>query len=141
MAIGSKLLLVEDDEPSREMMTRQLVRAGFRVSTAQSAAEARSMIDTTYNLVLLDLILPDDHGWELARKWKKSLELNHIPIVALTGLVPADEAEILCTFCDAYHLKPVQFSKLLVTMNRLLATTSSIRERMLDFRLENPTAT
>lgn len=128
MAVGAKLLLIEDDEPSRELMVRQLKRAGFSVWAASTAAEARVMATETFDLVLMDLILPDGLGWELAREWKNTAEFSHIPIVALTGQVPASEADVLCTYCDAYHLKPVQFTKLIVTMNRLLATRKAVSE-------------
>lgn len=133
MTIGAKLLLVEDDEPSRELMLRQMKRAGFDVTTARNVAEARQVIMENFDLVLMDLILPDGNGWELAREWKQSFKFAHIPIVALTGMVPAEEANVLCEFCDGYHMKPVQFSRLLITMNRLLASRKAVSQMGFEF--------
>jgi len=110
-----RILLVEDDEMSRDMLSRRLARKGFEVVIAadgeQGVAHARSAAP---DLILMDLNLPILDGWEAARKLKASPETRAIPIIALTShAMEGERAKALAAGCDDYDTKPVEFSRLM----------------------------
>lgn len=125
MLSGRKILLVEDDDDAREIMTRRLERAGASVMVARNVAEAHLLIQAKPEMILLDLVLPDGFGWDLAREWKANQQYCSIPIIALTAELPKEAGPVLCRLCDAYHLKPVQFNTLILSMNRLFCDGES----------------
>lgn len=110
MARKIKVLLVEDNEMSRDMLSRRLEGADFKVSTAKDAAEARQLIQEKPQVVLLDIMLPDVDGWTLVTEWKSSPEFQHIPVIAVSAMALKEHIERgLKAGCDAYLTKPVDF--------------------------------
>jgi len=110
-----RILLVEDDEMSRDMLSRRLARKGFEVVIAadgeQGVAHACSAAP---DLILMDLNLPILDGWEAARKLKAIPETRAIPIIALSShAMEGDRAKALAAGCDDYDTKPVEFSRLM----------------------------
>jgi len=119
----SRLLLVEDNEESRDGLARYLRRKGFEVLVApdgqQGLEAARS---GSPDLVLMDMSLPVLDGWEATRQLKADPRTRHIPVIALTAHAMAgDREEALAAGCDEYDTKPVEFSRLFGKIQALLA--------------------
>jgi CheY-like chemotaxis protein len=114
-----KLLLVEDNEVNRDMLSRRLERRGFTVAIAVDGQEAVTKARTEKpDLILMDLSLPVLDGWQATRQIKATLDLKHIPIIALTAhAMPADEQKALDAGCDAFDTKPVEFTRLLAKID------------------------
>ena len=117
-----KLLLVEDNEASREGLSRHLTRKGFEVLAAvdgqQAVAAARAEAP---DLVLMDMSLPVLDGWEANRQHKADPATRHIPVIALTAHAMAgDRDKCLAAGCDEYETKPVEFARLLDKVRALL---------------------
>jgi two-component system cell cycle response regulator DivK len=110
-----KLLLVEDNEVNRDMLSRRLERRGYSVAIAVDGQEALTKARTEKpDLILMDLSLPVLDGWEATRRIKASLDLKDIPIIALTAhAMPTDEKKALDAGCDDFDTKPVEFARLL----------------------------
>ncbi len=118
----AKILLVEDDEMNRDMLSRRLKRKGFDVIIAvdgrQGVAKASA---ESPDLILLDMSLPVTDGWEAARKIKGDPETRDIPIIALTAHAMAgDREKALEAGCDEYDTKPVDLPRLLGKINLFL---------------------
>jgi two-component system, cell cycle response regulator DivK len=109
------LLLVEDNELSRDMLRRRLTRAGFAVMTAGDGREALERMTTEQPaLVLMDMNLPVLDGWSACREARESPLLRAIPIIALTAhAMEADRQSALGAGCDDYATKPIDFPALL----------------------------
>ena len=110
-----RLLLVEDNEESRDGLSRHLRRKGYEVLTAvdgrQGLEAARSGAP---DLILMDMSLPVLDGWEATRQLKADPQTRHIPIIALTAHAMAgDREKALAAGCDEYDTKPVEFALLL----------------------------
>jgi CheY-like chemotaxis protein len=123
----AKVLLVEDNEESREGLSRHLKRRGFEVLTAadgrQGVAVARSEAP---DLILMDMSLPVLDGWEATRQLKAAPQTHDLPVIALTAHAMAgDREKALEAGCDDYDTKPVEFSRLLAKMEALLAKTAT----------------
>ena len=116
------LLLIEDNEMSRDMLARRLMRRGFSILTAQDgAAGLRLAREAQPDLILMDLSLPVLDGWEASRRLKHDVRTRHIPIVALTAHAMAgDEACARAVGCDDFDTKPVDLPRLLGKINVLL---------------------
>ena len=122
MAKKITVLLVEDNEMSRDMLSRRLEKADYSVTTAENAAQAREKIAEMPQVVLLDMMLPDETGWSLATEWKKSLEYSGIPIIAVSAMALRENVERgLQSGCDAYLTKPVDFKVLQEHIAELVA--------------------
>lgn len=121
MNIQGPVLLVEDNEINREMMTRRLDRAGLEVITATDGEQAlAAMREEQPAIVLMDMNLPVMDGWTASRTAKDDPELKHIPIIALTAhAMESDRLEALEAGCDDYATKPVDFPELLSKMETL----------------------
>lgn len=118
-----KLLLVEDNEMNRDMLSRRLARRGYEVLIAvdgeQGIAEAAKHRP---DLILMDMSLPVLDGWESTRRLKQDPELQSIPVLALTAHALAGERDkALAAGCDDYDTKPVDFVRLLEKIEALLA--------------------
>src|SRR5262249_42980282 len=118
----SKLLVVEDNEESRDGLTRHLRRKGYEVLAAvdgrQGLEAARSGAP---DLVLMDMSLPVLDGWEATRQLKADPQTRHIPVIALTAHAMAgDREKALAAGCDEYDTKPVEFARLLGKIRALL---------------------
>jgi two-component system cell cycle response regulator DivK len=118
----SKILLVEDNEMSRDMLSRRLERRGYQVIIAvdgqAGVALARSHAP---DLILMDMSLPMLDGWEATRQLKAAVETRAIPIIALTAhAMSGDREQALEAGCDDYDSKPVEFVRLLGKIQVLL---------------------
>ena len=111
----STILLVEDNELNRDMLARRLRRRGYDVLIAVDGQQGVHMAKTEMpDLILMDMSLPVLDGWEATRRIKAAVETQHIPIIALTAHVMADDrARALAVGCDDYDTKPVEFTRLL----------------------------
>ncbi len=111
----AKILLVEDNEMNRDMLSRRLARRGYDVVTAVDGEQGRTMAQTEMpDLILMDMSLPIIDGWEVTQQLKTAQETSHIPIIALTAHAMAGDRErAFSVGCDDYDTKPVEFSRLL----------------------------
>jgi len=118
----SKILLVEDNDMNRDMLSRRLQRKGYEVAVALDGQEGIAMAKSEHpDLILMDISLPIMDGWEALRRIKASSETQHIPIIALTAhVMPGDREKCLEAGCDDYDTKPVDFQRLLGKMQSLL---------------------
>ena len=117
-----KILLVEDNEMNRDMLSRRLTRRGFEVLLAEDGAAgvARARSEATA-LGLLDMSLPVLDGWEATRRLKADPATARIPVIALTAhAMSEDRDRALAAGCDDYDTKPIDLERLLAKMNGLL---------------------
>jgi len=119
----SKILLVEDNEANRDMLSRRLAKRGFEVVLAVDGAEGIQMaLHCSPDLILLDMSLPVLDGWSAARLLKGAASTQAIPILALTAhALSGDKEKALEAGCDDYDSKPVEFPRLLEKIHALLA--------------------
>lgn len=117
-----RLLLVEDNEMNRDMLSRRLRRAGFEALIAEDGAKALASIEAERPaLVLLDMNLPVVDGWSVCRRVRANAAIAHTPIIALTAhAMPEDRDKALGAGCDDYATKPIDFPALLDKIRRLL---------------------
>jgi two-component system, cell cycle response regulator DivK len=115
------ILLVEDNEMNRDMLSRRLERKGYTISMAVDGQQAVDMAATTNpDLILMDMSLPVLDGWEATRRIRASG--NTVPIIALTAhAMDGDERQAREVGCDDYDTKPVDLPRLLTKMEALLA--------------------
>jgi CheY-like chemotaxis protein len=111
----AKILLVEDNEMNRDMLSRRLVRHGFEVALAMDGADgvakARSF---SPDLILMDMSLPVIDGWEATRQIKADEQTRSIPVIALTAhAMEGDREKALAAGCNDYDTKPVDLKRLL----------------------------
>ena len=118
----AKILLVEDQEMNRDMLSRRLKKRGYEVSIAVDGAEGvEKARGEKPDLILMDMSLPVMDGWEAARAIKGDEGTKGIPIIALTAHAMAgDREKTLEAGCDEYDTKPVEFKRLLGKINGLL---------------------
>ncbi len=118
----AKILVVEDDELNRDMLTRRLERRGFEVIAAADGAEAIEKVrGETPALVLMDMSLPTVDGWEATRRLKADAATAAVPIIALTAhAMQGDRERALSAGCDEYDTKPIDLPRLLEKIERLL---------------------
>jgi two-component system cell cycle response regulator DivK len=121
-----KVLLVEDNEANRDMLTRRLQRRGFVVVFAVDGAEGVSKSKTELpDIVLMDMSLPVMNGWEATRAIKADAATKHIPVVALTAhSMAGDREKAMEAGCDDYDTKPVELPRLLEKMAALGITAA-----------------
>ena len=118
----AKILLVEDNELNRDMLSRRLARRGFDVVVAVDGGEGIEMAKSASpDLVLLDMSLPVLDGWEVAARLKAAADTRCIPIIALTAHAMAgDRQRALEAGCDDYDTKPIELDRLLEKVHALL---------------------
>jgi CheY-like chemotaxis protein len=118
----AKILLVEDNEMNRDMLSRRLQRRGFAIVLAEDGLDAiRQARSEAPDLILLDMDLPVLDGWEAARQMKADETLRKIPIIALTAhAMSGDKERALGSGCDDYETKPIDLNRLLAKMKTLL---------------------
>ncbi|HXT40516.1 MAG TPA: response regulator [Candidatus Angelobacter sp.] len=123
----AKILLVEDNEMNRDMLSRRLERRGYEVIIAEDgAAGVAKAKSESPNLILMDMSLPILDGWEATRQVKAAPESKSIPVIALTAHAMAgDEEKALAAGCDDYETKPVDLPKLLAKIDALLQSKGS----------------
>jgi len=117
-----KLLLVEDNEMNRDMLSRRLARRGYEVLIAVDGAEGiASATEHRPDLILMDMSLPVLDGWESTRRLKQQPETQGIPVLALTAHAMAGERDkAMAAGCNDYDTKPVDFARLLGKIESLL---------------------
>ncbi|HZT20210.1 MAG TPA: response regulator [Dongiaceae bacterium] len=117
-----KILLVEDNEMNRDMLSRRLIRKGYEVVMALDGQEAVSMAAAEKpDLILMDMSLPGLDGWEATRRIKAETGTARIPVIALTAHAMAgDREKALEAGCDDYDTKPIDFPRLLGKMTAML---------------------
>lgn len=123
-----KILLVEDNEMNRKMLSRRLERKGFQVIFAVDGERGVAMARTEApDLILLDMSLPVLDGWEATRQLKADAATMRIPIIALTAhAMSGDREKTMEAGCDDYDTKPVDLSRLLGKMLALLPASSAL---------------
>ena len=117
-----KILLVEDNEMNRDMLSRRLSRRGYEVGIAVDGREGIEKAKSgDYALVLMDMSLPEVDGWEATRRLREAPETKGLPIIALTAHAMAgDREKALEAGCDDYDTKPIELSRLLSKIEALL---------------------
>ena len=117
-----RILLVEDNDSSREMLTRRLRKNGYEVLTAIDGREALDMVRRDPpDLVLLDMMLPVMDGWTAVREMRADPAVRHIPVIALTAQAALeDRKRSIDAGCDDHETKPVDLPRLLLTIERCL---------------------
>src|SRR5881628_2542907 len=118
----ARILLVEDNEMNRDMLSRRLERKGYEVVVAVDGAEGVSCAQADApDLILMDMSLPVLDGWEATRQLKAAPATQGIPVIALTAHAMAGDRErALEAGCDDYDTKPVEFARLLAKIESLL---------------------
>ena len=119
-----RLLLVEDNEMNRDMLSRRLARRGFEVIVAEDGAQGLAAArEQLPDLILMDMSLPVLDGWEASRRLKADEMTRHIPVIALTAHAMAGDRErAMEAGCEDYDTKPIEFVRLLEKIDRILAT-------------------
>jgi CheY-like chemotaxis protein len=122
----AKILLVEDNEMNRDMLSRRLLRKGYEVVMAVDGEQAVAMAQSEKpDLILMDMSLPVIDGWEATRRVKAAETFSHIPIIALTAhAMSGDRERALDAGCDDYDTKPIEMPRLLEKIDALLARAS-----------------
>lgn len=117
-----KILLVEDNEMNRDMLSRRLVRSGFEVVMAVDGQQGVAMASSeTPDLILMDISLPVIDGWEATRRIKGDEGTKSIPIIVLTAhAMTQDRDQAFAVGCDDFDTKPVELPRLLGKINALL---------------------
>jgi CheY-like chemotaxis protein len=118
----AKILLVEDNEMNRDMLSRRLTKRGHEVVIAVNGQQGVDMAATENpEIILLDMSLPVMDGWEAARRLKGDPATQPIPIIALTAHAMAgDREKCLEAGCEDYDTKPIEFKRLLGKIDGLL---------------------
>ena len=116
-----KILIVEDNEMNRDMLSRRLLKKGFEIILAVDGAEGvEKTINEKPDLVLMDMSLPVIDGWEATKNLKANNETAKIPIIALTAHAMAqDKEKALAAGCDEYDTKPIDINTLLNKISSL----------------------
>jgi two-component system cell cycle response regulator DivK len=122
----AKILIVEDNEMNRDMLSRRLARRGFSILLASDGLEGLQIARAEHpDLLLLDMDLPILDGWEAARRLKAGPDTRSIPIIALTAhAMSGDRERALEAGCDDYETKPIELDRLLSKMANLLGLES-----------------
>jgi len=117
------LLLVEDNELNRDMLSRRLVRRGYKVEIAMDGSQGVAMArELSPDLILMDMSLPVLDGWEATRRIKADEATRAIPVIALTAHAMAgDQENARAAGCDDYDTKPVELPRLLGKIEAQLA--------------------
>jgi two-component system, cell cycle response regulator DivK len=121
-AIHGRVLIVEDNEMNRDMLSRRLQRAGFEVVTAVDGEEGLRLAQAqSPDIILMDMSLPVMDGWEATRRLKAVGATRQIPVIALSAHAMAgDREKALAAGCDDYDVKPVELHRLLSKIGALL---------------------
>jgi len=120
----AKILLVEDDEMNRDMLSRRLIKRGYEVVIATDGQQGVTMASTEApDLILMDMSLPIMDGWTASRTLKDEPDTRGIPIIALTAhAMSGDEVKARDAGCDEFDTKPVELKRLLSKMEGLLGS-------------------
>jgi CheY-like chemotaxis protein len=121
-----RILLVEDNEMNRDMLSRRLERKGYEILIAVDGGQGVTMaVSEQPDLILMDMSLPVLDGWEATRQIKASAATAHIPIIALTAhAMSGDREKAIAAGCDDYDTKPVELPRLLSKIESLTNRTA-----------------
>ncbi|MGE5547672.1 MAG: response regulator [Solirubrobacterales bacterium] len=121
-----KVLIVEDNEMNRDMLSRRLARKGYAVVIAVDGEEGVAMAASEApDIILMDMSLPKIDGWEATRRIKADERLKAVPVIALTAhAMTSDRDKALAAGCDDYDTKPVELPRLLEKIEKLLGGVS-----------------
>ena len=122
----ARILLVEDNEMNRDMLSRRLQRKGYEVTMAVDGRQGVDMARSGgYDLILMDMSLPEIDGWEATRQLRAAPETRTVPIIALTAHAMAgDREKALEAGCNDYDTKPVDLDRLLGKIQALLGSAA-----------------
>ena len=117
-----RVLLVEDNEANRDMLSRRLARRGYEISIATDGRQGIAAAQAEQpDLILMDMNLPEIDGWEATRLLKSQSTTRHIPVIALTAhAMVSDRQRALEAGCDDYDTKPGELSRLLSKIAALI---------------------
>ncbi len=120
----AKILLVEDNELNRDMLSRRLTRRGYEVVLAVDGQQGIELAEREApQLILMDMSLPVIDGWEATRRIKANPATQRIPIIALTAHAMAgDREQALAAGCDDYDTKPIELTRLLPKIEKFAGT-------------------
>ncbi|HTK56888.1 MAG TPA: response regulator [Gemmatimonadales bacterium] len=121
-----RVLLVEDNEMNRDMLSRRLIKQGYEVVMAIDGGQGVEMAKAgAYDIILMDMSLPVIDGWEATRQIRATPGLEAVPIIALTAHAMAgDRDKAMEAGCSDYDTKPVEITRLLGKMTALLGPTA-----------------
>jgi CheY-like chemotaxis protein len=119
----AKILIIEDTENNRVLLTRRLKPRGYDIITAEDAEKGLLLVEVEWpDLVLMDVGLPGMNGWDATRQLKSNPATKHVPVIALTAhAMDGDREKAIAAGCDEYEIKPIDFSRLFEKIDRLLA--------------------
>ena len=120
----AKILLVEDNEMNRDMLSRRLLKRGYEVEVAVDGAEGVKKAGTLApDLILMDMSLPVMHGWDATREIKGDPATRGIPVIALTAhAMTGDREKALDAGCDEFETKPIELPRLIEKIEKLLSS-------------------
>jgi two-component system cell cycle response regulator DivK len=123
----AKVLLIEDNEMNRDMLSRRLIRRGFQVVFAMDGQQGIDLARSERpDIILMDLGLPVIDGWEATRRVKGDNATRGVPVIGLTAhAMSGDREKAIEAGCDDYDTKPVEFDRLLAKIERLLGTAKA----------------
>ena len=118
----AKILLIEDNERNRDMLSRRLQRKGYEVIMAVDGKQGLKTAQTELpDLILMDMSLPVMDGWEATKRIKTMTETASLPVIALTAhAMEGDREKSLAAGCDEYDTKPIDFKRLITKIETLL---------------------
>lgn len=118
----ARILIVEDNEFNRDMLSRRLVKKNFIIDVAEDGQQALDVVSQSRpDLILMDVSLPNMDGWETTRRLKGNDETKDIPIIALTAhAMPEDYQKSMEAGCDDYDTKPVELPRLIEKIKQYL---------------------
>ena len=125
----AKILLVEDNEDNRDMLSRRLARKGYEVEAAVDGQQGVQMARAgAFDLILMDMSLPIVDGWEATRQIKAYEATKAVPVIALTAHAMAgDKEKAIAAGCDDYDTKPVELPRLLEKIEKLLVGAGTMK--------------
>ena len=123
----TKILLIEDNEMNRDMLSRRLQKQGYEIVIAVDGEDGLAKAQTEAPaLILMDMSLPGIDGWEATRRLKAAPQTQTIPVIALTAHAMSDDREkALAAGCDDFDTKPVELPRLLSKIHALLGKETS----------------
>ena len=123
----SKVLLIEDNEMNRDMLSRRLIRRGFEVIFAVDGQQGIDLARSERpDIILMDMSLPVIDGWEATRRVKSDDATRGVPVIGLTAhAMSGDREKAIEAGCDDYDTKPVEFDRLMGKIERLLGAAKS----------------
>ena len=126
----AKILIIEDTENNRILLTRRLKTRGYEVVTAEDAEKGLEMLPAENpSLILMDVGLPGMNGWEATRQIKSSEQTRKVPVIALTAhAMDGDREKAIAAGCDDYEIKPIDFTRLFDKIERLIQNPAPVQD-------------